>query len=598
MNQPNPLHETEIVSVNDLASRLPSGVPPWLTAGILSISGLQALNQEHAKLGSSGLGHNNLFEEALSRLSVRLNVDELSLSRIPRQGPVIVVANHPFGGVDGLALGATMLRCRSDVRIMTNSLLSRITKLTPWFLDVAVFDAKTQASRNARQLRLALKHLNAGGMLVVFPAGEVSHFQPRRMGVEDTAWSHSVAMLARRCNAPLLPCFFEGANSAVFQAAGLIHPSLRTFLLPREMLARRGTPITLRIGQAVPPASFTSFEDDEVMTAWLRLRCYDLQTSPGPSNHSRYHRPVAGPRDPKLIKLELSALPKGQTLIDAGRFQVYFARQVDIQETLEEIARLREQAFRDVGEGTGAIKDRDRFDDSYRHLVLYDRDAERVAGAYRVALCDEVLDAHGFEGLYTNQLFRFRSGMRKVLASAIELGRSFVRQEYQRQPSSLALLWRGIGELLLRHPRYHRLIGPASISGRYQGSARRLLLAYLRAAHGDPELQRLVEARQPADLDELSVSERMVLTRACKNRRELSRLLGQLNQAPLRPIPVLLERYLELGAKVAAFNVDPNFNHCVDALIAVDINAAPEAVLRRFLGNEGYESRRYHARSA
>ncbi|MGC4066381.1 MAG: GNAT family N-acyltransferase [Polyangiaceae bacterium] len=597
MNQSNQLRETQIVSVDELATRLPSGVPPWITAGILSISGMQALNREHAKLGSAELGHNSLFEEALSRLSVRLNVDEASISRIPRQGPVIVIANHPFGGIDGLALGATMLRCRSDVRIMTNSLLSRITKLTPWFLDVSVFDGRAQAGRNARQLRLALKHLNSGGMLVVFPAGEVSHFQPRRMGVEDSEWSQSVAMLARRCNAPILPCFFEGANSAMFQAAGLIHPSLRTILLPREMLARRGTPVTLKIGQVVPAATFTSFEDDEVMTAWLRLRCYDLQTPSGSANLPRYHRPISGPRDPKLIKLELSELPTSQKLIDAGRFQVYFARRVDIPETLEEIARLREQTFRAVGEGTGATMDRDPFDDSYHHLVLYDREAERIAGAYRVAFCDEILDTHGFEGLYTNQLFRFRGGMRKMLASAIELGRSFVRQEYQRQPSSLALLWRGIGELLLRYPRYHRLIGPASISGRYRGSARRLLLAYLRAIHGDPGLQRLVEPRLPVDL-ELDATERTVLTRACKSRRELSRLLGQLNDAQLRPIPVLIERYLELGAKVAGFNVDPNFNHCVDALVAVDVDAAPEAVLRRFLGNAGYENRRYRARSA
>ncbi|HEY5957320.1 MAG TPA: GNAT family N-acyltransferase, partial [Polyangiaceae bacterium] len=228
----------------------------------------------------------------------------------------------------------------------------------------------------------------------------------------------------------------------------------------------------------------------------------------------------------------------------------------------------------------------DAFDDHYHHLVLFDNERQCVAGAYRLAFCDEVLATRGLAGLYTSQLFRYRAGMQKELRSAIEMGRSFVAPEYQRQSSALALLWRGIGEILVRNPRYRRLIGPVSISEQYRGSVRRLLLAYLRAQHGSPALAKLVEPKRPAEV-ELTDPERVVLIRACRNRREFGRTMESLNGS-LRPLPVLLERYLDLGGKVAAFSVDSAFNHCIDALITVDVDRAPQATLRRFLGATGH----------
>lgn len=170
------------------------------------------LNRAHAVLGCSIEKHPNLFDEAISTLGMRIDVPSDAATRIPELGPCIVISNHPFGGVGGLALGATMLRCRSDARILANSVLSRITKLRPWFLDVEVFDSQRQASKNARQLCTALTRLETGGMLIVLPAGEVSHFQPRRRKVSDDDWSRSAAVLARRSGADVLPCFFKGEN--------------------------------------------------------------------------------------------------------------------------------------------------------------------------------------------------------------------------------------------------------------------------------------------------------------------------------------------------------------------------------------------------
>jgi putative hemolysin len=274
----------QLVSHEELARRLPPRTPPWVTAGILSFTGMTELNQAYAELGGSSLPHDNPFEEALSRLRVRIAVEDAELVHVPAKGAVIVVANHPFGGVDGLALGATLLRLRSDVRIVTNSVLARITKLAPWFLDVEVFDAKRKTATNANQLRAALRHLAAGGLLVVFPAGTVSRFQPHRGGVTDGNWSSSVGLLARRSGATVVPCYFAGSNGPMFQAAGLVHPNLGAVLLPRELLARRDSRVRLRVGHSVSPSTILRFENDEILTSWLRLRTYDLDE---PSKHSK-----------------------------------------------------------------------------------------------------------------------------------------------------------------------------------------------------------------------------------------------------------------------------------------------------------------------
>jgi putative hemolysin len=558
-------------------------------AGLLSLSGLEELNRAYACIGSHPNGHGNLFEDALAQLRVRLEVSEGELARVPETGATLVVANHPFGGIDGLALAAALLRRRKDVRIVTNTLLSRITKLAPWFLDVAVFDAHQRTASNATQVRAALRHLTLGGMLAVFPAGTVSRFRPNHGAVVDSEWSASVGMLARRSGATVVPCYFPGSNSVLFQAAGVLHENLSTALLVRELLARRDSRIHLQIGQPVRANTIRRFEDDAMLTAWLRLRTYDLRKT----DHQRHSRtravqPVVPPVDPAEVRMELSDPSRRQCLIEQGPYRVYLAQQADIPRTLDEIARLREVTFRSVGEGTGCAQDMDVFDSTYHHLVLYDEEIGCVVGAYRLALCDDVIREQGFEGLYTNSLFRFRPSMRKELMHAIELGRSFVRPEYQKKPLALALLWRGIGEVLRKYPRYHRLLGAVSISERYRGSARNLLVSFLHEVHSDVRLSRLVDPRNPLRI-RLDAIERRVLRYGCRNLRELSKAI--VDASGLR-VPVLLERYLELGARVLALNVDSKFGNCIDALIFVDLDQAPENLLRRFMSDEGYSAYR------
>ena len=580
--------QNELVSHEELAQRLPPGTPDWVTSGLLSITGMAELNRYYAKLGNSLEQERNLFEQALDQLGVQVHVTEEEMRHIPKHGAVIVVSNHPFGGIDGLSLGATLLRHRRDVRIVTNSILSRITKLAPWFLEVSVFPRTNQPAVNARQLRAALAHLATGGMLVVFPAGEVAHYQPQQGGVVDPDWNEGVAVLARRSGAVVVPCYFDGQNGPLFHAAGLLHPLLRTALLPRELLARRCSRVTFHVGRSVSAESMRQFEDNRTLTAWLRMRTYALAEASTPQYRGRPAHPVAAPGDASAIHTELSLLPEDNCLLEQGPYQVFLTRQAAIPQTLDEIGRLRELTFRAVGEGTGAARDLDKFDGSYHHLVLYDSEKRCLIGAYRLAFCDARISQDGVSGLYTQSLFQYRAPMRKELSCAIELGRSFIRLEYQRKPLALAMLWRGIGAVLCRHPKYRRLIGPVSISNSYRGSSRRMMVAFLEELRSDPALSKLVVPRRRVTA-KLNDAERHVFASSCKSVRSLSRLVGELDGTG-QGVPVLLERYLELGARVLALNLDPSFSNCIDALVVVDLDNAPEALLKRFMGAPGFSA--------
>lgn len=148
-----------------------------------------------------------------------------------------------------------------------------------------------------------------------------------------------------------------------------------------------------------------------------------------------------------LLKAEVEALPPAQNLIATGHLKVLYAQAAQIPWCLQEIGRLRELTFRAAGEGTGKTTDIDLFDAYYLHLFVWDAKSEKIVGGYRMGLADQIVGRFGKRGLYTQSLFSYGPRLLKTLNPAIELGRSFVREEYQRNFLPLMLLWRGIAAL-------------------------------------------------------------------------------------------------------------------------------------------------------
>lgn len=530
-------------------------------------------------------------EEALKRLRVSLEIEDADLARVPASGPLVVVANHPFGGVDGLALYALLRRLRPDVKLLGNYLLHRVPELRDTVIPVDPFGGADAIRGSVSGLKTARRWVEAGGCLAVFPAGEVSHLQLATAAIADPAWSPSIARLARRAGAAMLPVHFAGANGALFQLAGLVHPRLRTALLPRELLRRQATTLAVRIGRAVP-ASRVAAMDDETATALLRARTYVLAPGSRPraratsaSERRRFTRTVAASVPDHRLAAEADALPESCWLGGQGEFRVGLAAAGQIPALLDEIGRLRELTFRAAGEGTGRTRDLDAFDAYYRHLFVWHRGDRAIAGAYRLGLTDEIVAEHGGAGLYTQTLFRYDRRLLDRLSPAIELGRSFVPARYQRDYAPLLLLWKGIGRFVVANPRYRRLFGPVTISHDYSSVSKHLLMAFLEATRRLPDLARLVVPRDPPPRARRR-DEGVVAGRTAFDLDEADALIADI-EADGRGLPVLLRQYLKLNARLLGWNVDRRFGRALDGLMLVDLVDVPRPLLARYLGKDG-----------
>jgi len=529
---------------------------------------------------------------ALRTLDIRVDVDTPDLAHVPADGPLIVAANHPHGAADGLAIVDALRTVRSDVKLLATSLLARIPEVRERLIEVDVFNQGQGRNRGA--VAEAIDWVRAGHVLIIFPAGEVSHVRTDDGRVVDSQWRDGVARVARRTAAPVLPVFIEGRNSGLFVAAGRLHPLLRTTLLPRELLAQRGHVMRLRIGRAVTAHRLSTLGDVDAQTAYLRVRTYGLagnatsqrRMALRPIYDSAPVHPLAEPIATSILSDEIAALPQSSVLIESGPWAVYCADAGAVPRVLQEIGRLRELTFRDVGEGTGRERDLDRFDRHYRHLFVWHRERQAIAGAYRVGATDRIVEAHGVSGLYTRTLFRYPRRLLSQMGPSLELGRSFVAPDFQRDYQPLLLLWRGIGRLVANEPRYRRLFGPVSISAEYGAMTRHLLARFLLANRYSTDFGALVRAKRPLAASAPDAPDAFVRSTVAERLDDVDEIVREL-EAGRRGMPVLLRQYLKLNAKLLGFSVDPAFGNVLDGLVVVDLLDVDRPLLARYLGKDG-----------
>ncbi len=541
-------------------------------------------------------------DRALDILGVEYDASRQELDAIPTSGPLVAFANHPFGGLEGLILTSLLLRVRPDVKLMANYLLGRLPELRDSQIHVDPFGGQKANETNRRGLREAIRWVREGGALAVFPAGVVSHYSWKDNSVTDPPWSSTIARIIRTTGASALPVYFEGQNSSLFQAMGMLHPRLRTVMLGRELLGKQRHRIQLRVGNAIAHKDLATYDSPEELIDYLRLRTYLLKShslsSPPPQRSRRLPTgrrvPIVEAEPPEILERELARLPDDHHLLRSREFDVFVSRSLRIPHILHEIGRLREVTFRAIGGGTGNTIDLDRFDERYHHLFVWDRKHSRLVGSYRMGLTDELRRDHPTRHLYTATLFRIQPRLFDEMGPTIELGRSFVRQEYQKSYSSLLLLWKGIARFVARHPRYRKLIGPVTISNHYHCVTQDLLIAFLKTQDRRSELQSLVSGRHPPRRLRRLQHEHRLVSRVVREIREVDNLVREI-ESDQKSIPVLLRQYLKFDAKLLGFTIDPNFSEALDALMLVDLPSADPSVLARYFEREELASYlRYH----
>ena len=548
------------------------------------------------------------LEALLAEMKIKLDVQAADLERIPVKGPLVAVANHPFGVLDGAALAVLLLRVRPDVKILTNSLLDGIPDLHEHCIFVDPFRTPFSADKNVKPLKQAMEWLRQGGALAVFPAGEVSQWNVREAQVTDPAWNTVAARLVRKAGASALPVYFCGRNSVTFQLLGLIHPRLRTLFLLQEFLQQREKDVRVRIGKAIPSELIANLDSDEEATEYLRLRTYllsyrgknpiSLPAKMRAALPRKPQEPIASEVPSRFVIEDIASLPVERLLVENADFAVYAARAPELPHLLDELGRLREITFRAAGEGTGRSADLDHFDAYYWHLLLWNKGKQELAGAYRVGNTDEIIRSHGIKGLYTNTVFRYDEQLFLKIGSALELGRSFVRPEYQRQYAPLLLLWKGIARFVAARPETPVLFGAVSISNEYSSLSREMIVRYFEQRSVKDEDGRdfagLVQARTPFRAPRLRRWDCGAICSALRDLDELAEPISDVEEDG-KGLPILLRQYAKVGGRLVGFNLDRKFSDVVDGLMIVDLRQTDPSVLDRYMGREGYAGfRQFH----
>ena len=501
----------------------------------------------------------------------RYHVDPAALARIPATGRLLIVANHPSGALDALALLDAVGRIRRDVRIVANDLLGAIGPLQELLLPVRILGGKVQRS----SLQAVEQALAAEQCVIVFPAGEVSRLS--LLGIRDGRWQRGFVRFARAAAAPVLPVRVEARNSALFYGASTLFKPAGTALLAREMFARRGRPLRLRIGE---PMQLGQGDPGAQLLA-VRRAVYALGRSTALAEGCPAGpEPLAAPVPPAQVAAAIAAATVlGQT---ADGKQILLASCTADSPLLHELGRLRELTFRQVGEGTGRSRDLDDFDLHYQHIVIWDGTAQRIAGAYRIMRGAQALARRGLAGLYSASLFRYSDDAIPRIAEGLELGRSFVVPDYWGS-RSLDYLWQGIGAYLQCQPGIRYLFGAVSISAALPRAAREQLVAYYQRYYGAADGR--VQSNRPFQY---------FAAPPCFGEMDAAAAFDVLkaNLAALGTgVPTLYRQYTDLcepgGARFLAFGVDPDFSDSIDGLIEVDLHAIRPHKRKRYLRDAG-----------
>lgn len=552
----------------------------------MPLLGITKMNKLHGKAAHL---HGREFTTAmLKELNIKYEIPLKELDYIPQEGPFIVISNHPFGAIDGIILIDVFSAARPDIKFLTNFILSHIDNLKEFFFPVNPFTDKPDLSQSFSGLRQAAENIKNGAPLCLFPAGEVATTYGSSI-IQDKEWQSTIIKLIRNSGVQVLPVYVHGTNSRFFHWLGKIHPILRTVRLPGEIFKKRNHTIQVRIGKPITVNELAEYKDLKNLGGFLKSRTYALEgnvQSKVIHPEEVYSTPIALPKNRRALIKEINSLSKEKHLFTSGNYSCYLTDSKAIPLAMHELGRKREEAFRAVGEGTKTPLDIDVYDDYYKHLILWDKHKGKIVGAYRLGYGAEILKTKGVKGFYTKTLFDYDPGFVDYLSKSIEVGRSFVTLEYQKEALPLMLLIKGLLYSVLTVPNVQYLIGPVSISSWYPKFYRSLIIEYLKTFHSDDSIGKLMRPKNPFFPDFHRCNPDMLLSGSkVESIEKFDRYVMKLSDGEFR-LPTLLKKYLKINAKILNFNVDPDFNYCADGLVFVDVSKVPEQEIRMLARDE------------
>lgn len=570
-----------------------------VASAVMSITKINEVNRLYDKLKDKQ--GKDFFDSFVRERNLSYIAFEEDLAKIPKTGPFILVSNHPLGAIDGILMCKILSEIRPDFKVMGNFLLEKIKPMEPYVIPVNPFEGRKEIRNSASGMRETLKHLENGGCVGIFPAGEVSNKNNPYGEILDKNWEKPALKLIRMAKVPVVPMYFHAKNSTLFYQIAKIHPNLQTLMLPSEMMNDREKPIRIRIGRPISVKVMDEMESIEELGEFLKTKVYMMKS------YYEKRKSLAQSINLKNLSLKFPLLkeenivqniidetPKEDILKDIsklrgtdrmlftnGNYEIYFTPYDEIPSVMREIGRQRELTFRAVGEGSNLPFDLDEYDQHYHHLFLWDNSAEKLAGAYRMALGRDVMKKFGIKGFYTSSLFEFEQDIHPFFKKVIEMGRAYISEEYQQKPLPLFLLWRGIVHVCLRNPDHKFLMGGVSISNKFSEFSKSLMIEFMRSNYYDSAVAQYITPKNDFKVKLRDRDKLLFLNEMNADLNKLDKFIDDLE--PELRMPVLIKKYIKQNAKVIAFNVDPNFNDAIDGLMYIRISDLPESTIKPVL---------------
>jgi putative hemolysin len=522
----------------------------------------------------------DFVEQVLEYFNISYSVRDNEKECIPNLGKLVIIANHPIGSLDALALIKLISEVRSDVKVVANQMLMTLEPLRDMLLPVN----NMQGGTPKQHLANIQAHLSDEGAVLIFPAGEVSRLRPQ--GIRDTHWHTGFLRIAKTAQAPILPVFIDAKNSPVFYGVSMLYKPLATALLVQEMFKQKQNHLPIRLGEVIPHSSYANLPLNLPEAAKLfKQHLYRIGKNKKPLFATQ--KPIALPEDRTLLTKAIHQQCEllGKTHDEKS---IYLYEHKGYSPIMREIGRLREVSFRAVGEGTNKRRDIDQYDHHYYHLILWDEQDLEIVGAYRFGDAKKLSVADHPCGMYSATLFDFEGASDALFEKGLELGRSFVQPRYWGK-RSLDYLWFGIGAFLNRYPRYQYVFGPVSISNALPSEAISLIVEfYSTQFDGIDSIRGLsASAKTPLPSPDAHTS-RFHEVEYKQAFKDLKHLLANMGAS----VPTLYKQYSEFceskGVGFLAFNIDPDFNDCIDGLAVADLNYVRPKKRERYLTNNSF----------
>lgn len=490
--------------------------------------------------------------------------EERALEKIPPLGRLIVLSNDPLPGLSTLAVLSLLARSRKDIRVIAE----RNTAWLESFKDITIVGEDLVSVREQARQHLALE-----GVLFIQPV----HFGESK-GVPKLTqerWPTEFLTLGEHTLSPLLHIHISSDElpflqqvRGLYRGNGLLQSTVKRFM-PSSYGQK------LVVGELIDASDYKDLNlRDKFKAKLLRKQLY--RVAEGKRSYFKTLPSIAAPESRASLRSELDAAELlGET---KDRKLIFLCDLNSSSSLLKEIGRLRELSFRVVGEGSGKACDIDEFDPYYQHIVLWDAQDREVVGAYRLRATDNVEPHH----LYTSTLMTYQEHAAPTLARGVELGRSFVQPKYWGS-RSLDYLWTGIAAYIRRNPRVRYLFGAVSISNAFSQQAKDLMLGYyMKYYYAEAPFVACMRPylmaydamqRNEALFEGLTAKEAFVVL------REQLGLIGH-------SVPTLYKQYTELcddgGALFHGFNIDPDFQDCIDGLVVVDLHRLKPLKRKRY----------------